>query len=71
MISTVSSNHPGGALAAMADGSVRFVSEQIDCGNLSSPEVISGPSPYGVWGALGSKAGGEGRSQGGTTGMNY
>lgn len=62
MISTVSSNHPGGALAAMADGSVRFISETIDSGNMSSPEVISGPSPYGVWGALGSKAGGEGKS---------
>lgn len=61
MISSVSSNHPGGALAAMADGSVRFVSEGIDCGNLALGEVVSGPSPYGVWGALGSKDGGEGK----------
>ena len=60
-IGTVSSNHPGGALVAMADGSVRFVTEGIDCGMLSVTEVKSGPSPYGVWGALGSKDGGEGK----------
>ena len=32
-ISTASSYHPGGANVAMADGSVRFVSESVDCGN--------------------------------------
>ncbi|HVA47622.1 MAG TPA: DUF1559 domain-containing protein [Pirellulales bacterium] len=62
MISSVSSNHPGGALVAMADGSVRFVNEGIDCGMLTVTEVTSGPSPYGVWGSLGSKDGGEGRT---------
>ena len=51
--------HPGGVNAAMADGSVRFISETIDTGNLAAAEVVSGPSPYGVWGALGSKAGGD------------
>ena len=65
MISSISSNHPGGAQVTMADGSVRFINEQIDTGNLALPEVISGPSPYGVWGALGSKDGGEGRGEGG------
>ena len=70
-LGTVSSNHPGGVLVAMADGSVRFVTEQIDCGNLSAPEPVTGPSPYGVWGAMGSKDGGEGRSAGGSTGMNF
>lgn len=61
MISSVSSNHPGGAQVAMTDGSVRFVTEGIDTGNLTLMEVVSGPSPYGVWGALGSKDGGEGK----------
>jgi prepilin-type N-terminal cleavage/methylation domain-containing protein len=54
-----SSNHPGGVHCLIADGSVRFVSENIDTGNLSLPAVTSGISPYGVWGALGSKDGGE------------
>lgn len=56
---TPSSYHPGGVLGTMADGSVRFINETIDCGNLSSAYMTSGASPYGVWGALGSKAGGE------------
>lgn len=65
MISTVSSFHPAGALTAMADGSVRFINEGIDCGNLALGEVVSGPTPYGVWGAMGSKDGGEGNMPGG------
>jgi hypothetical protein len=44
---------------ALADGSVRFISETIDTNNLALTHPGSGPSPYGVWGALGSKAGGE------------
>ena len=54
-----SSYHPGGVLGTMADGSVRFINETIDCGNMALADVTSGPSPYGVWGSLGSKAGGE------------
>jgi len=64
------SYHPGGVNAALADGSVRFVSETIDTGNLNCPEParqdpctilgnIPGTSPYGVWGAMGSMNGGE------------
>ena len=45
--------------AALHDGSVRFISETIDTGNLSVPQPDAGASKYGVWGALGSKAGGE------------
>ncbi|MGC1274302.1 MAG: DUF1559 domain-containing protein [Planctomycetaceae bacterium] len=54
-----SSNHTGGVIVVMADGSVRFVSENIDTGVLSAKSVNSGLSPYGIWGALGSKDGGE------------
>ena len=44
---------------AYADGSVHFISENIDTGNLSVEQSYVGPSMYGVWGALGSKDGGE------------
>ena len=55
------SRHVGGAHILMGDGAVRFVSESIDTGDLSQPDIrgASGQSPYGVWGALGSIAGGE------------
>jgi prepilin-type N-terminal cleavage/methylation domain-containing protein len=53
------SNHPGGVVLAMADASVRFVSQNIDSGNSLITPVTAGPSPYGVWGAMGSKDGGE------------
>lgn len=56
------SYHPGGALVVMCDGSVHFVTEGIDTGNLALPPVTSGASPYGVWGALGSRDGGEGKA---------
>jgi len=52
--------HVGGVQAAFADGSVRFISENIDAGDSGAIEVLtSGPSPYGIWGALGSMNGGE------------
>jgi len=53
------SRHPGGVNAVMADGSVRFVGDSIDTGNLALPNVSTGPSPYGVWGAMGTRSGGE------------
>ncbi|MHB0958089.1 MAG: DUF1559 family PulG-like putative transporter [Pirellulaceae bacterium] len=53
------SNHPTGVNAARADGSVDFVSSGIYTGNLTVAPRRSGPSPYGVWGALGSKSGGD------------
>ncbi len=43
----------------MLDGSVHFISETIDSGDLTQGLVQSGKSPYGVWGALGSRNGGE------------
>jgi len=53
------SRHTGGVHGLMGDGAVRFISENIDTGNLAARDVTNGPSPYGVWGALGSRAGGE------------
>ena len=54
----------------MADGAVRFIGDEIDCGDLSKdvydgienkarPQDYKGKSIYGVWGALGSANGGE------------
>jgi prepilin-type N-terminal cleavage/methylation domain-containing protein/prepilin-type processing-associated H-X9-DG protein len=58
-----SSRHPGGVQVAFADGSVTFISDSIDHGNLAAAlpanNIPQGMSPYGVWGALGSKNGGE------------
>lgn len=60
-IFSASSYHPGGVNGLLMDGSVKFYSETIDTGNLALPQPgnLGGPSPYGVWGALGSMAGGE------------
>jgi prepilin-type processing-associated H-X9-DG protein len=61
-----SSYHPGGVTGGFADGSVRFISDTIDTGNLASAEagaIGSKRSPYGVWGAMGSINGGEPSSQ--------
>ena len=66
--------HTGGANAARVDGSVRFVSDQVDCGTartITDAEILAlvdgtntdltyaGPSLWGVWGALGTTSGGE------------
>ncbi len=54
--------HPGGVNVGFVDGSVHFISNDIDAGNLSAPQPSgssSDPSPYGVWGALGTRASGE------------
>jgi len=53
------SYHTGGANASMVDGSVQFISSTIGTGNQDLPAVMSGISPYGVWGALGSASGGD------------
>jgi prepilin-type processing-associated H-X9-DG protein len=59
VMATASSYHPSGVNVAMGDGSVRFVNDNVDCGNLGLPPVDGGYSPYGVWGGMGSMNGGE------------
>ena len=56
----MSGNHTGGCNALMGDGSVRFIRESISVGNLNAVGTgLTGLSPYGVLGALGTRAGGE------------
>ncbi|MDR2756886.1 MAG: DUF1559 domain-containing protein [Planctomycetaceae bacterium] len=66
---SASSYHSGGVNVALADGSIRFVSETIETKNLdkwvdgSSGSAIvttyGGPSFYGIWGSMGTRGGGE------------
>ena len=58
-VASAQSNHSGGVNAARLDGSVTFISDTIDCGDSYANAVVTGKSPYGVWGALGSAQGGE------------
>ena len=58
-LTSASSYHVGGVNVVMADGSIRFVSNSVNTGTLTASEVSGGPSPYGVWGAMGTKSGGE------------
>jgi hypothetical protein len=52
--------HTGGVNIVSMDGSVRFISDGIDTGNTAAINTApTGPSLYGVWGALGTISGGE------------
>ena len=70
-IMSASSYHSGGVNVVMVDGSVNFFTESIDAGDPTrvvqdmpqfgggNPQDYSGPSPYGLWGALATANGGE------------
>lgn len=60
-----SSRHQGGVHVLMGDGAVRFVTDSIESGNQRQAQVIwngngirapGSKSPYGLWGALGTRA---------------
>jgi prepilin-type N-terminal cleavage/methylation domain-containing protein/prepilin-type processing-associated H-X9-DG protein len=55
-----SSNHSGGVNAVMGDGSVRFIRDGINVGNQTANGTgLTGVSPFGVFGAMGTRVGGE------------
>ena len=60
---TPSSRHTGGCHVLLADGAVRFVSENIDSGTQANTAPLTGTqlrqSSYGIWGAIGTIDGGE------------
>ncbi|KAA1261318.1 hypothetical protein LF1_38650 [Rubripirellula obstinata] len=61
-----SSRHQGGVHVLMADGAVKFITDSIEAGNSrarpvmlsnTAPNAVAGSiSPYGLWGALGTRA---------------
>ena len=55
------SSHSGGANVAMVDGSVHFISDTIDAGDISwaNNDSYRGKSMHGVWGALATPRGKE------------
>ena len=61
---SASSRHAGGCHVLMADGAVIFITDSIDAGNQQAEpiHISNNPgekSPFGLWGALGTRAGKE------------
>ena len=59
-----SSHHQGGVHVLMGDGAVKFITDSIEAGNQSAPIIThannpGSQSPYGLWGALGTRAASE------------
>lgn len=62
-----SSRHQGGCHVLMGDGAVKFITDSIEAGNSRAQVVMNGntvsppgsKSPYGLWGALGTRASSE------------
>lgn len=65
-IATASSRHQGGVHVLMSDGAVKFITDSIEAGNQAAKPVLAGnsapnavtgsASPFGLWGALGTRA---------------
>ena len=65
-ITSAASRHQGGAHVLMADGAVKFVTDSIEAGDQTAGFTTAGgaaiarqpgqASPYGLWGALGTRA---------------
>jgi hypothetical protein len=68
IVKTAGSYHRGGCHVLLADGAVRFVTENIEAGNASvgidlrAASNAGIESPRGLWGALGTRAGSENKS---------
>ncbi|MDR0521246.1 MAG: DUF1559 domain-containing protein [Planctomycetaceae bacterium] len=60
-VMTPTSNHKGGVNLAKCDGSVTFITNAIDTNGTAKAAATTAdePSPFGIWGALGSRCGGE------------
>jgi hypothetical protein len=63
-ILSMTSNHAGGVNNAFSDGSVHFISDSINCltsgvAATAARPKMSGQSDFGIWGALGTRAGDE------------
>ena len=65
MVAPTSSRHPGGCHVLMCDGAVKFITDSIEAGDPAAGNVYAGgtgnrapgnPSPYGLWGAFGTRA---------------
>lgn len=52
------SRHQGGCHVLMGDGAIKFITDSIEAGDQSraTPSVAGSPSPYGLWGHLGTRA---------------